>query len=163
MAHYGARARLQKTGIAHLWKQRNASEDQEMVSIDRWLLANSVLINMDNYRALRPMSQFTKYIEVDYESFAEDNDATYRRLLQFLDLAYVAPDGLKARRLHPRPESYIVGYAAHVSYVETLKSPYAENCLPPSYVTAIRIYAKIKRRIRTWWHSESRVIGLPHG
>ena len=155
VAHYGSRARLRTTGIAHSWNQRDASGDQEMVSIDRWLLANSVLINLENYRALRRMSQFTDYIEVDYESFAEDNEKTYRRLLQFLDLDYVAPDWLRARRLHPKPESYIAGYAAHVSYVERLKSAYAEDRLSPSYVTAIRIYAKIKRRIRTWHREES--------
>jgi len=144
VAHYGSRARLIETGVAHSWEQKGKADTAGMVTIDRWLLANSVLVNMENYQTLSSVSKYVECYEVNYEEFAKDNDLVYRRLLKYLGLDYVKPDWLTAKKLHLNPESYIKDYTNLVRFVDRLKVAYAEDSLSRHYVNAVKIYAKIR-------------------
>jgi hypothetical protein len=91
VAHYGSRFKLQTTGVAHSWDKPDRSAQNAQIRIDRWLLGRSALWLFETYDALRKAAEFTDYHEIDYEAFAQDNDAVYRDMLKFLDLDYVAP------------------------------------------------------------------------
>jgi len=147
VAHYGSRFKLQKTGVAHSWETKDESAQEKMIQIDKWLLARSSLSLMETYDTLRKATEFTDYYEVNYEEFANDNDKVYRNILDFLDLKYVEPEWMIAKRLHPDPSLYIKDYSELTQYITDFMLAYQEKRVSQFNLAFIKIYSRLRKGI----------------
>lgn len=147
VAHYYSRMQLKKTGVAHSWQKDDASRTRVPARIDKWLLANNAIATLDMYRALRSVADHNDYIEIEYESFAQDNERSYRELIDFLGLDYVKPEWHQAKKLHADPEASIRNYQALSSYVAALSDRYTSGRMSRNTVRAIKGYVKVRRML----------------
>ena len=144
VAHLGSRLHLRRTGVAHSWRA-GADRAPQRIRIPKLYLARHVVAMERAYAAYGDMAEADALFWLDYEAFAADNRAMYRRLIDFLGLPYEDPAWMSSRKVLPAPDRYIERYAELTRYAQRIATRYREGQLTTAFLRLAGVYTRLYR------------------
>ena len=146
VAQYGSRKMTKLSGVYHSWND-GESRPTPRIRLDRRLFKRYAVVVAQTYEALRALEHSHDYVHLFHEDLVADRDAVYRRALEFLGLAYVAPDWFGSRKVLPHASTYIADYDALTEVLEETRSQLAEGALTPREDFLLRAYSTVRKRL----------------